>query len=198
MNARPQSLPYCAAILFLNCLSFCVLCNSNLSTAYFNLSFFCTRLLSCRAFAALSPLPPPAILARNAAALAWFCRAAELLLSELDDRRPSCKSHFAFRPCSRRASFSTWLVARERRCAMLGLISSRRERCASRRVGSGRSSKCCLCWFVSWGVRDWDWDGGVVLLVGGRTYARCLEHFAEAGEVVHTFIQGGDGVVEEL
>lgn len=130
---------HCAAILFLNCLCFCVLCSSNRSTANLSRSFFCWRRLSSAALAALFD-PDPATRPRSA--LLWVWRVADDLLSGLEERRPSCRSHFALRPCSRRASFSTWFVDSVSRWAMLGVISSRRDCCASRNVGSGRSSKC--------------------------------------------------------
>lgn len=134
--------PQGTAILFLNCLCRWVLCNSSRSTAYFNRSFFCTSRLNSAAFAAEpapspapAPAPEPEPETARAAPPRPFRASSELI-------RPSCKSHFAFRPCSRRASLSTWLEAWDSRCEMLGEISSRRDCWASRRVGSGRSSKC--------------------------------------------------------
>ena len=60
---------HCAAILFRNCLCFCVLCNSNRSTANLSRSFFWTSLLSSAALdAAALPdeaAPDPAKRPRN-------------------------------------------------------------------------------------------------------------------------------------
>lgn len=122
-----------AAILFLSSLSLCFACSSNLSTAYFNRSFFCLNLFNSPAF---SP-PSPRLNFK-----------AELVLGPVEegrrpcDKRPSCNSDLALRASSRRAILSMWFDARDKRWVMLGVISSRRDCCASRRVGSGSSSKC--------------------------------------------------------
>ena len=135
---------HCAAMLFRNCLCLCVFCNSNRSTANLSRSFFCMSLFSSAALdAALpdGPAPDPAIRPRSELPGGWL-RVDDDRLSGLEESRPSCSSHFALRPCSRRASFSTWFDDSVRRWAILGVISSRRDCCASRNVGSGRSSKC--------------------------------------------------------
>lgn len=136
--SKAISSAHCAAILFLNSLSRCLLCNSNLSTAYFSLAFFCSSLLNSSA-----SFPAPASLFL-APLLRLLCRLVDpaVVDDRLWDSRPSCNSAFARSDSSRRESRSMWLEARVRRWVMLGVISSRRDCCAAWRVGSGRSSKC--------------------------------------------------------
>lgn len=131
---------HCTAMLFLNCLSLCLDCNSSLSTVYCSRSFFC---LNFRSSAALSPdAPMPALLVGNLALRSFDFPLDEGRGSSLN--LPACSSHLAFSDSCRRASFSTWFEASVRRWAMLGDISSRRACWASLRVASGSSSKC-LC-----------------------------------------------------
>lgn len=72
---------------------------------------------------------------------------------------------------------------------MLGVISSRRDCWASRRVGSGRSSKCYNYRLESYVQRSSKFD---------MTYSCCLEDFAKAGEIVDARVEGSDGIVEKL
>lgn len=51
---HPSHSPW-KAILFLNSLSLCLPCNSNLSTVYFNLSFLCLNLLNSSSFSLSTP-----------------------------------------------------------------------------------------------------------------------------------------------
>lgn len=51
--------------------------------------------------------PDPAVRPRSELLWGWL-RVADDRFSGVEESRPSCSSHFALRPCSRRASFSTW------------------------------------------------------------------------------------------
>jgi len=116
-------------MLFLNNLSFCVACNSNLAIAIFVLSFFANNCCSFASSNALNaPLPAPLL----------FLLAPALLRDSL----PSCNSAFAISDCSRRSSLSRWLSTRVRSVWTSGWISETRALWAVVRSCSPRSSKC--------------------------------------------------------
>jgi len=128
----------CAATLILNCLCLCFACNSSLSTAYCNPSFFALICFSLNISLSLAPStsPPALVLARD----------DDRLLrpsSPLEDSRPSSNSQRAMSACSRRSSRSRCDSQRERRELISGVSESRSERWADLREDSGRSSKCC-------------------------------------------------------
>ena len=150
---------HCAATLFLNSLSFCCACSTNLSTAYPNLSFFPLNCFSLNASRLLPPSPPPPL-------TCTFTLDPPLPLAPIPDARPSpilpsSSSLRAMRACSRRESLSRWDSTFERREFTSGVREARRADWADWRVGSERSSKC--------------WVGDdEVQYISYSIYARCI------------------------
>ena len=94
---------HCVATLFLNSLSFCCACSTNLSTAYPNLSFFPLNCFSLNASRLVPPSPPPFPFT--------LTFTPPLPLAPIPDARPSpilpsSSSLRAMRACSRRESLS--------------------------------------------------------------------------------------------
>ena len=123
-NGQPSPTPGCAATLILSCLCLCFACNSSLSTAYCNLSFF--ALICFNLNISLEFAPSPA----SPAAFTLDSDEDRPLRpsSPPEDSRPSSNSQRAMRACSRRSSRSRCDSQRERRELISGVRESRRER----------------------------------------------------------------------